>query len=162
TDMIRRLIGAALMLAAVVACLATEAQAQKKPKKAANLDSDTLPANSYSGTLKSVPGTDRMFNVEIEQKTPVYKNGDRPAAPVNQLQNQINQAQPQALAARSASSRNYHLNRINSLMGQLNNAIKAAGKPLRYDTKKYLVEFQDNVTVQVRTMVLPEAFDDKG
>jgi hypothetical protein len=165
--MIRRLIGAALMLAALAAFVGSEAQAQKKPKKdkpAATLDSATLPVGDYSGILKSVPGTDRMYNVEIEQKIPVYKNGGRgsPAARVNQLQNQINQAQAQALSARTVAQRNNALRRINSLMGQLQNAITAAGTPIRYDTKKYIVEFQNKETVQVRTMVLPEVFDDKG
>src|SRR5262249_41956888 len=97
------------------------------------------------------------------QKIPVYPPGKgNPGQRIANLQNQIATEQGRLLAARTASARNSHLNRINSLTQQLNNAINAAGKPSRYDTKKYLVEFQNNVTVQVRTMVLPEVFDDKG
>jgi len=157
-----RLMGAALLLAAFAAMPATEAYGQKKNKKndpkpdAMAVDSATLPAGEYHGALKSVPGTDRVFNVDVET---TYSTGNS-AQRIAQLQLQIQQEQARLAAARTASARNTHARNIARHQQQLQQAINSAAKNVK--TKKTLVAFQTTEKVKVRTMVLPEAFDDKG
>ena len=67
----RRLLGAGLLLAAIFALPAVELHAQKKKKGAAPVaaagDSAKLPAGEYVGYLKTTPGSERGFTLEIEQ-----------------------------------------------------------------------------------------------
>jgi hypothetical protein len=71
----RRLLGASLLMAALVAVPIAEVHAQKKKgddKPAAKpVDSAKLKAGEYAGTLKSVPGNDRVFLVELESTSVV-------------------------------------------------------------------------------------------
>ncbi|MBY0232311.1 MAG: hypothetical protein K2W96_23790, partial [Gemmataceae bacterium] len=73
--MTHRILGTGLLLAAFVAFPAADAFAQKDKKKekpaevAPPTDSDKLKASEFAGTLKTVPGTDRTFTMDVEHVT---------------------------------------------------------------------------------------------
>lgn len=179
-----RLIGAAFLLTAFIAlpCLDAWAQDKKKGKAPPTVaDSAKLPAGEYVGILKSTPGTDRMFSIEVEQVrlvatgkggAPTRGGGNQGINRVMQLQNQMGQAQRQLAMARTPQARNQAMNRLRTLNNQLNQAIvqlqrgggKAGGPPpgYRYEKAKVAIEFQASEKVKVRTMLLPGEFDDKG
>src|SRR4051794_35030627 len=116
-----RLIGAALLLAAIVALPAADlwAQDKKKDDKPApkSADSDKMPAGEFYGILKSTPGSDRTFTIEVEQVRLVPGGGGGGARPpranpntalgrVLQLQAQVAQAQNQYATAKTVQARN--------------------------------------------------------
>lgn len=122
----RRVIGASLLAAIVFLLPGAESFAQNKKKgdpdkpKGKTVDSAKLPAREYAGKLGSVPGTDRVFLVEMESKSIVptgVRNGGR----------------------NRPATVNY-----------------------KTTTTWTEVEFQAAEKVKVRTMVLPEQFDEKG
>jgi len=82
--MFRHLIGAVLALGLVLAVPTGDAFAQKKNKKkdgdvAPAKDGDKLSAGEYTGTLTSVPGTDRSFGMDVAQQK-LVPNGKGPRA----------------------------------------------------------------------------------
>jgi hypothetical protein len=182
----RRLIGTAMLAAAFLALPSMEAWGQKDKKKdgpaaGAPKEGEDLPAGEYIGILKSTPGTDRSFTVDLEttRLVPTGKGGGRPGAGsgggaqrVLQIQMQMQQAQAQAAAARTPQARQQAMGRLSSLAGQLRGAIaglqrsagKGGGAPagFRYEKSHVLVEFQASEKAKVRTLVLPDTFDDKG
>jgi hypothetical protein len=120
----RRVIGAGLLAAVVFALPGAESLAQNKKKgdpekpKGKTVDSAKLPAREYAGKLGSVPGTDRVFLVEMESKSavPTIRNGGRNRPAIG----------------------------------------------YKTTTTWTEVEFQTTEKVKVRTMVLPDQFDEKG
>jgi hypothetical protein len=165
-----RLIGVSLLLAAFVALPAMEVHGQGKKKKdqVKTSDSDKLSSGDFTGTLKSVPGTDRMFTLEVETKQLVptgrVGRGSRGNNLVS-IQNRINQATARLASARTPGQRNSAMRQLVQAQAQLDVALlRASGIPTGYrvNTIKTQIEFQATETVKVRTMVLPEQFDDKG
>jgi hypothetical protein len=138
----RRLIGLGLLLAlfALSASLNVLAQEEKKKKgTTTEVDSADLKPGEYVGILKTVPGSDRVFSVEVQStkyvpvkgkkisprllrsNSAVARNYNNAANRVSRLSSQLVQAQSarpkSAAATRSAASK------INSLSSQLNNAL---------------------------------------
>jgi hypothetical protein len=168
-----RLIGASLLLAAFILLPNLGAQAPNKKGTPITTDSDKLTSGEFTGILKSVPGSDRMFTLEVQtnQLIPTNRRIRGTAARSNRLlslQNQLNNAQGQLARAKSVKQRNSAMARIVRLQVQLNNAITRAVRagtiPQGYRVKVVTnqIDFQAMETVKVRTMVLPEQFDDKG
>jgi hypothetical protein len=185
-------IGASLLLASFFLLPAvTEAQGKRKkaPKDTeAPLDSAKLAPGEFTGKLKTVPGTDRLFVVAAEFKSLKQTSKGRPgrivtprgaSANVQQiirLQNQIQQAQMQAARARTPQQYMQQLQRAQQLQVQLNQALLrlqlsgGAGPrlvgavPPGYTivTNTRDIEFQASEKVKVRTMVLEDEFDEKG
>jgi len=165
----RRLIGVSLLVAACIALSSAEVQAQKK--KAANgqpaiaVDSDKLTSGEYVGILRSVPGSDRKFNLEVQVPGAAVGNVGN-ANRIAQLQLQIQQAQLQYVAARTPQQRQHAMNHLNSLQRQAQrtvaNSNKAAGKGGKTNVPTKEIEFQASEKVVVRTMLLPSQFDEKG
>src|SRR5262249_38751836 len=111
-------VGATLLLAAFVALPHIDLHAQNpkknqgKVKELPSADSSKFGAGEFTGTLKSVPGSDRMFNLEIEQRrlvatgvkvvkapNPVGKNS--PASRALQAQNKLVQLQKQYVSTKN-------------------------------------------------------------
>jgi hypothetical protein len=174
----RRLVGASLLTLALLAACAVELHAQKDKKKDQPAVDSAKLHGEFIGTLKTTPGTDRVFIVSVETKKLVLpknynpRNGNANTNRVTNLQNQINNSIRQAQNARSPQQRYQAMQRVQNQSVQLQNAIvqliananKNGGLPpgARIDTVKQDVEFQASETIKVRTMLLPEAFDDKG
>jgi hypothetical protein len=179
----RRLVGASLLTFVFLAVPAIELHAQKDKKKKDDkpdtpaVDSSKL-SGEFVGTLKSTPGTDRVFILTTETKKLVLpknynaKSGSNNVNRIVQLQNQLANDQRQIQTARTPQARYQAMNRVQQHSLQLQNAIaqinnaaaKNGGLPpgAKIDTMKQDVEFQASESGKVRTMLLPEAFDDKG
>jgi len=183
----RRLVGATLLLAAFVLVPGIDVHAQKtkpgKVKELPNVDSSKLGAGEFTGTLKSVPGSDRLFNLEIEQrklvptglktvKAPNPTGKSSPGYRALQAQNKLAQLQKQYVSAKNPQQARNIANQIVTQNYQLQlamnqmlvNASKGGVVPTGYriDTTRQTIEFQATEGVRVRTLVLPEQFDDKG
>jgi len=176
----RRLVCAVLLSGLVAVPLELHAQKDKKKMDApAPVDSAKL-TGEFVGTVKTTPGTDRLFIVTVEVKKLVptgknpgaYRGNNGTVNRILNLQNKIARDQAQMQSARNPQQlRQYYQNLIRDQQ-QLQQAIVQlsvnlngnGGIPPGYkiDTTKQDVEFQAAETVKVRTMVLPEAFDDKG
>jgi len=160
------------------------AVAQKKkdapPAKPA-VDSDKLPSGDISGVLKSVPGTDRMFQVEMETKRLLPTGGKVGTGNnnINQLlqaQNQVKQAQTSLLRAKSPQQKYQAQQRVlqaqiraQQAVARLNNGggggkLGAGGAPAGYkwDVTKQVVDVQAKSDWKIRTLVLGENYNDKG
>lgn len=167
--MTRRLIGMGLLAAIFLTLPALDVHAQNK-KKAANagpaIDSGKLNAGEYAGTLRSAPGSDRRFSIEVEVPKAAGGGGNRNnnAGQLMRLQVQMQQAQMQIANARNPQQRQQAMNRLMQLQRQLaQQAIRAnQGGAGRITMVKQEIEFQATETVKVRTLVTPEQFDEKG
>jgi hypothetical protein len=167
-----RLIGASLLLATFILLPNLGAQAPGKKGGPPAVDSDKLKTGEFLGTLKSVPGTDRQFKVEVQtnQLVPIGRRVIRGASPnhILSLQNQLLNAQKQLAKAKKPSQRNSAMRKVANLQLRLNAAVASALSSgtipagYRVNVLKNTIEFQAMETVKVRTTVLPEQFDDKG
>ncbi len=118
--MFRRSVGLLLLAALTLVLAAPEAPAQKKDAGGAKaIDSGKFAAGEYTGIVRSSPGDDRVFTIEIPSTQMVATGGAR---------------------------------RVGSVIVP----------STRAKTIKYEVEFQASSKAKVRTLVLPEQFDDKG
>lgn len=150
--MARRIFGMIWLLGVMIPLysgMTNEAQAQKKaPSKTVTVDSDKLPGSEYTGLLKSPPGTDRTFSLEVEQDklVPTGKYANQYPNTLNQInspnRNRLNkaithytkaqqhgaQAQSRMASARSSSE-------LNRAQSDLNKAMK--------DVAKAELEYQD-------------------
>jgi hypothetical protein len=164
----QRFLGACLLLtSAIVLPALPAAPGDKKKAKNAPLDSATLKAGEFTGKLKAVPGSDRLFLVTVETKVAIPKGGANPAlAAIQRTQNQIAQAQAQLARAKKPADYNRAAARLQQLQAQLINqtaqANLRAAANVKVKTVRNDVEFQHRDEVKVRTLVLPEQFDDKG
>jgi hypothetical protein len=198
--MLQRLIGAALLLTAII--LPSADLRAQNPAKPANppapKDSSKLPQGEYTGVLKATPGSDRMFVLTITTQS-LVPTGKMTRAPklnipgqpnlnnaynkVATLQTQYINQQNAVANAKNAKARQSAANKLNQIGNQLQNAVAAfqqaalqanirnlamlsgAGGPIpqfTVKTNKEDVEFQTIPDPKVRTMFLPEVFDDKG
>jgi len=182
--MLRRLIGVSLLAAAFVGLpKLSEAQAPKKPATttAPPADSSKMHAGTFIGKLKSTINTDRTFTVTIENKKLQPTGKLPPGYKANSQVNRLLHAQTQALQAqqRLATARTAH--QMSQAQQQLiraqlqaqqaavglsgtAGAVGPDGAPLGY---KWVVttqdiDFQAMEDMKVRTVLLPEQFDDKG
>jgi hypothetical protein len=182
STMRHRLIGGVLLAAAILLLpMALHAQGKKNKNDQPPIDSAKLTLGKYFGTLKSVPGSDRTFIVTVEIATLVpngkggnYKGTNAALQAISRLQNQINQAANQYNNARKPQQKANALNRLVNLQNQLAtqiavlqlqaSALGPDGIPPGYKLVKHKrdVEFQHTENVKVRTLVLPQEFDDKG
>jgi hypothetical protein len=171
-----RLFGASLLTAVIVLFPAAKAHAQKK-KNEKPIDSAQLPAGSeYVGKLKTVPGSDRTFLVTVDFKTlvPIGKINPRTAnpnlQPILRTQQQIQEAQNRLARAKTPQQQQQQLQRLYDLQvklqTQLNQLLLKGLTPPNYKvvSNKRDVELQhvEEDRVKVRTLFLPEQFDDKG
>ncbi len=168
---------------ALLWCLPVEdahGQAKKKPgaPPATTADSDKLAPGEFMGLLKSIPGSDREFTVELESSRLVPNGGGgRPGGGAGGQQNaalraqmQLQQAQAQMNNARTPQQRQQAMNRVRQATIQLQRALAQANRPggggvpagYKVEKTKVAVEFQLAEKAKIRTMVLPETFDDKG
>jgi len=170
-----RLLGATLLIAALFLLpMSLNAGRNKKsqPIEEPPVDSAKLLPGKFFGTLKDLPGSDRVFVVNIEELKLVPSGKKNTAAinAINRLQNQITQATNQYNRARKAGPKANALAKLQNLQNQLAiqqarlNAPGPDGAPAgyKYVKTKRDVEFQHTEPVKVRTMVLPEQFDEKG
>jgi hypothetical protein len=169
----RRLISLSLLVGVCIALPSLEVHAQKKKGNAQGapavaLDSDKLGVREIVGTLRSVPGSDRKFNLEVQVPAGTgagYGGKGGNANRIAQLQVQLEQAQLQLLTARTSQQRQQALNRITSLQRQAQQVATGGnrgGKGGKGNMVKREIEFQAAENVKVRTMLLPNQFDEKG
>ncbi len=196
----RRLVGLVLLLAALVLFAPSGfAQKNKKNKAAAEpVDSAKLASGEYVGLLKSVPGSDRNFSLEVQtvRYVPTGKNLNRlprlngntgpirtynnSVSRISRLQNQLASAQTQLARAKNPKQQQSALVKVNNLAAQIQNEVVrlqlaavavqnqlaarglAALPGFKTQVSKQTIDFQAREDVKVRTMVLPEQFDDKG
>ncbi|MFO0879055.1 MAG: hypothetical protein U0840_17060 [Gemmataceae bacterium] len=172
----RHVFGVTLLLAFMVLVTAgPQAQAQKKkkadddkPAKAA-VDSDKLRGGEFLGTLKTTPGSDRTFVIETETPQLVPsgngRNGGR-GNNVMQQQNQLLQAQRAVATARTPQQRQQAMQRLQqAVLRQQQSMARSGGSGIpgyRVSMTKQQIEFQASEKVKVRTMLLPDQFDEKG
>jgi hypothetical protein len=166
----RRYIGASLLLGLCVGLSAEAAPPDKKRGKADGppLDSEKLSAGSYAGKLLTVPGSDRAFTVRVDfpETKGRLPRGNPELYQLIRIQNQIAQEQNRMAVSRNPAA---NLTRIQSLMVQYQreqDRLVARGvlaaKNLKVVNKTRDVDFQTTEKVKVRTMVLPDEFDEKG
>jgi len=180
----RRLVGASLLTLAFLAACAVEAHAQKDKKKDDKKDQPAVDSaklsGEFAGTLKTTPGTDRTFLVSVEVKklvptgktTTPYRGNNTNVSRILTLQNKIASDQVHMKRARTPQQmRQYYQHLLRdqqqlqaALIQLVASAARSGGLPAGYriDTTKQDVEFQASETVKVRTLMLPDAFDDKG
>jgi hypothetical protein len=182
----RRLIGASLLVTALLAVPSLDLHAQKDKKKdSGNMDLPTVDSDkltgTFTGTLKSVPGTDRIFLVEVEapvlvqtRNAQLTKNtkGYSLLRRITSLQKMITQDQRQMATARTPQTRVRAVQRLQRhrfdlqvAMTQLKvtGTLKVLPPGFALDVVKQEVEFQASESVKVRSMFLPDGgFDDKG
>jgi hypothetical protein len=180
----QRLIGSALLMGAFLALPSMEAWGQKDKKSedssAKPTDSDAIPAGEYMGILKSTPGTDRNFTVDLEvpKLVPTIRvvggsSGGGSASIQSILRNQarLQQAQLQFATAPTPFLKAQAASRIRNLTGVLQRSIANLRRGptgprmvpgYRIERSIVTIEFQASEKAKVRTMLLPETFDDKG
>lgn len=173
-----RLIGAGLLFASLACCLTQSqllAQKKKRPDASSSkvIDSDKLTPGEFVGLLKAPPGSDRSFPLEISlpKLVPTGSTAARGNSNTNrilQYQLQLQQAQAQLISANNPQQRQRAQQRMQriqrQLLSSLMNLQRSGGAPPGYRLEKVKTEidFQASDKVKVRTLVLPEIYDDKG
>jgi hypothetical protein len=165
-----RLIGIGVLATFFLAVVNTDAQQRKgNIPGGAPIDSSKLPPGTFVGTLKSLPSSDRMFTVEIETTQAVPTAGGRgnPAGSrVLQAQQRMIQAQQRLAQARTPQQRQQAMNQFLQAQMQIQRAIAQSqgrgGAGYKLSVQKKAIDFQASDKVKVRTLVLPEKFDEKG
>jgi hypothetical protein len=138
---------------------------QNKPQPQAPLDADKLASGKFTGFLLTTPGTDRTFTVRVQyQNVELKPNALRTAANAN---NQANRQLQQVvrLQQQMARSRNpaQQMMQIQRIVAQLQLRQARAQQNLYNVVTHYQdVEFQAEEAVKVRTLELPDQFDEKG
>jgi hypothetical protein len=198
--MIRRLVGATLLLAVAAILASGNIFAQEEKKAPGPRDSAKFAVGEYVGTVKTTPASDRTFIVTIEDKKLIQVPSGRPTVGIpvfagypnlnttyNALVNaqaKYVQAHAKVSAAKNAKALATAQQNLTSAATTLvvaannfkaaaltagiintrilNNATAANLRNVRVQVNKTDVEFQTREVVKVRTMVLPEQFDEKG
>jgi hypothetical protein len=195
--MCRRLVGVGLLLAALILYFSPSGYAQKDRTAPDGVDSSKLASGEYVGLLKTVPGSDRLFSLEVQtvKYVPSGRNYGRlprltgntgPVRTYNnsvnrlvKLQNQLVQANQKYNSAKTLKAQQSALRKVNSVSAQIQNEVAklqlaavgvrtqlaALGTTVpgfKAQVSKQTIDFQATEDVKVRTMILPEQFDDKG
>lgn len=154
------------------------ADGQDKKKKPADAppptDSDTLQPGSFTGKLKTPPGTDGSFIVAVDYQYLVLKNPNQLPKNTNPAmqslvkdQNRINQLQTQIANTTNAKKQGQLVqqlqNAMNSYQLHLTQAqLTPAQSPYMVKTDTKDVMFHAAEDMKVRFASPPQAFDDKG
>jgi hypothetical protein len=158
----RRLCLGLILLGALV-CVLPGVGAPTPPPKGKDIDGANLPAHEYAGKLVTAPGADRMFTLAVTYPEIVPNPGYKPDPNIQREINRINQLQAQAAHSRNPRQVQNDINQINQLSVQLQRRIaQAQANAVKVVQRTANVDFQIEENVKVRTMVLPEAYDDKG
>lgn len=173
----RRLIGSGLLVAVIFGLPVADVLAQKKKKDdpaavSDVIDSSKLTAGEFVGKLSGTPASDRMFRLEIEVPAPAgngkagWNGGNNTASRLAQAQQRMAQAQARLATARTPQQRQQAQQQLLQAQQQLQQAAAQPGRnPGGAGNVKMVkkeIEFQLTEKAKVRTMLLPEAFDDKG
>jgi hypothetical protein len=162
--MLNRSLGAGLLLASFVLFPGWVA-AQKKPTTPP-VDAENLGPGDFTGTVLSIPGSDRTFRLRITiPKIVLNPWAARSTNPqvrhIVRLQNQINKLTTQV--ARSKNPSNGQLLKIQQLTAQMQiDALRVQSNSYRTTTTTQDVDFQAAEDVKVRKLNLPPKYDDKG
>lgn len=176
-----RVLGTGLLTLAMVGLAALDIHAQEKKAAIAAesiIDSAKLKPGDFAGYLKTVPGPDRKFILEIDTGIPVAGAAPRPnynnsaQTQMIRARQQIQQAQMRMQQARTPQQRMQAQQQLNQVQQQIARSMAqaaaqaqraaATAKPAQVKTIKREVEFQVSENVKVRTLILPEQFDEKG
>jgi hypothetical protein len=158
-----RYVGAASFLALLLALPAAAAPPKNPPLPP--VDSDKIANGQFTGYLLTTPGTDRAFTLRVQyQDVQLKPNAQRTA---NNANNQANRQLQQIarLQQQMAKSKNpaQQMAQIQRLVAQMQVGQARAQQNLYTVVPRYQdVEFQAEENVKVRTMELPEQFDEKG
>jgi hypothetical protein len=166
-----RFLGAGLLLASILAVPVLGAPKAPATKTGPAVDAENLPAGQFTGTLVTAPGSDRTFTVRISfQRLQLRNTTQVPRANYGLNQSLLRKQQEilrlQQQMARSRQPVN-EMRRIQQLMGQMQleiarQQLRPQQLPYQAVTSAQEVEFQVTEDVKVRTLVLPDVFDDKG
>ena len=159
-----RYLGAVPFLALLLALPAAAAPPnQAKPQNA--LDADKLASGQFTGFLLTTPGSDRAFTVrvqyqDVQLKPNALRTANNQSAQANRQLQQIARLQQQMARSKNPAQQLAQIQRILAQMqvGQLRTQQNLYNVVTRYQD----VEFQAEENVKVRTMELPEQFDEKG
>ena len=174
--MVRRCVGAALLLAFATAWALPVGGADKKDDKnpADVVDADKLPPGQFTGKLKTVPGSDGALVVTVEYQHLELKNPNQlPRNPNKQMQNllrdqqHIAQLQQQVANASTARQQTKAMQQLQQAMNQAQNHLALAQltpqqSPFNVKTDHKDITFHAAEEVKVRFNSPPTAFDDKG
>jgi len=182
--MMRRWFGLGLLLTTlgVVVVPATGAPKDKKGNQPAAepTDADTLPLGSFTGKLKTTPGSDGSFVLGVEYQHAELKNPKAAVKPTtnpaltNLMRDQVRiaQLQQQIATARTPQQAAQHMNQLQQAMQQfqlhqtqamLNPGGKNAQQnPYVIKTETKDVQFWAAEEVKVRFKDPPAVFDEKG
>ncbi len=159
-----RYVGAVPFLALLLALPAAAAQ-KNKPQPQSPLDADKLASGKFTGFLLTTPGTDRTFTVrvqyqDVQLKPNALRNANSQSNHANRQLQQIARLQQQMARSRNPAQQMAQIQRLVAQMqvGQLRAQQNLYNVVTRYQD----VEFQAEESVKVRTMDLPEQFDEKG
>ncbi len=162
----RTFFGLVSLVCAVNVVLSTNA-APPTSSTQATLDADKLAPGVFTGTVVSVPDTDRMFTVNVAYQKVQLKPGQSMAGANQGLQRQYNRiVQLQNQMMRPPSRRHNPM----QTMQQLQNAMvqfqvqlaRAEANMFQVINATQKVDFQVEENVKVRVKELPEQFDEKG
>lgn len=150
---------------------------QNQKNQTAPTDSDNLPPGKYQGTLKTLPASDGTFSLDVaythwvpkqgqgnlQQK---YRNNNQMMNLVRQQQ-QLAQAQQRIATARTPQQAAQAMQHLNQVMMNFQRAMMQAqlnpqNNPFQLKTDHKTIDFELADNVVVRTMILPEVFDEKG
>jgi hypothetical protein len=159
----RRYLGAVPFLALL---LAVPAAAQKRPAPPQNaIDADKLASGQFTGFLVTPPGSDRTFTVrvqyqDVQLKPNALRTANNQNAHVNRQLQQAARLQQQMAKSKNPAQQLAQIQRILAQIqvGQLRTQQNLYNVVTRYQD----VDFQAEENVKVRTMELPEQFDEKG
>ncbi|HZY87395.1 MAG TPA: hypothetical protein VFE78_21340 [Gemmataceae bacterium] len=157
-----RYVGAVPFLALALA-LPAAAAPPKQPQN--TLDADNLASGQFTGLLLTAPGSDRTFTVRVQyQQLQLKPNALRTANNQNNAANrqlqQIARLQQQMARSKNPAQQMAQIQRIAAQMqvGQL----RAQNNLYNVVNRTQDIEFMAEESVKVRTMELPEQFDEKG
>ncbi len=155
-------------LLSMIGFLATaNAAPPKKTPPSATLDADKLSPGVFTGTVVSVPDTDRMFTVNVSYQKIQLKPGQNLGRANQTLQREYNRImQLQAQAMRPPGRGHNPMRAMQQLQGAVaqfqNNLARTQANMFQVVQATQKVDFQVDEKVKVRVKNLPEQFDDKG
>ena len=160
-----RYLGTVPILALVLALPAAAAPPKNQGKPKNVLDADQLASGQFTGALLSAPGSDRTFTVrvqyqQIQLKPNALRNANNQTAHANRQLQQIARLEQQMARSRNPAQQLAQIQRILAQvqLGQL----RAQQNLYTVVNRTQDIEFQAEENVKVRTMELPEQFDEKG
>jgi hypothetical protein len=150
--------------------------ADKKPAEDAkkDVDADKLAPGEFTGKLKTPPGSDGSFTLEVQYDHVELKDPNALARVENQQMQQAAKQQQELakLQGQLATARNpgeylrrmqQMTNEINKLQAQaIQQGFKPQNSPFKMVVEKKDVDFHTADGVKVRALTLPIKFDDKG